>query len=65
MMVEAAPSTDVAEEERDIWDDAEVLHFIQTHKYPNGLSAKSRDRIYLGLNEREEMEGEVLGGKRD
>ena len=46
MMVGAAPSTDVAEEERDIWDDAEVLHFIRMHKYPDGLSAKARDRIY-------------------
>ena len=46
MMAGAAPSTDAAEEERDIWDDAEVLHFILTHKYQDGLSAKTRDRIY-------------------
>ena len=46
MMVGASPSTHVAEEERDIWDDAEVLYFIRTHKYPDGLSAKARDRIY-------------------
>ena len=46
MMVGAAPSTDAAEEERDIWDDAEVLQFILTHKYQDGLSAKTRDRIY-------------------
>ena len=46
LTVGAPPSTDVAEEERDIWDDAEVLYFIRTHKYPDGLSAKARDRIY-------------------
>ena len=46
MMVGAAPSTNVAEEERDIWDDAEVLHFILTHKYQDGLSAKTSDRIF-------------------
>ena len=45
-MVAAAPSTDVAEEERDIWEDAEVLNSILTHKYHDGLSAKTRDRIY-------------------
>ena len=45
-MAGAAPSSDAAEEERDIWDDAEVLHFILTHKYQDGLSAKTRDRIY-------------------
>ena len=46
MMVGATPSTNVTKEERDIWDDAEVLHFIRTHKYPDGLSAKARYRIY-------------------
>ena len=46
MMVGSMPSTDAIEEERDIWDDAEVLHFIVTHKYQDGLSAKTRDRIY-------------------
>ena len=46
LMVGAAPTTDVVEEERDIWEDAEVLNFILTHKYHDGLSAKSRDRIY-------------------
>ena len=30
----------------DIWDDVEVLRFLQTHKYGSGLSAKERDRIY-------------------
>ena len=29
-----------------MWDDVEVLWLLQTHKYGNGLSAKSRDRIY-------------------
>ena len=46
LMVGAAPTTDVVEEERDIWEDTEVLNFILTHKYHDGLSAKSRDRIY-------------------
>ena len=46
MMAGAAPSHDIAEEERDIWEDTEVLHFILTHKYHDGLSAKTRDRIY-------------------
>ena len=46
MMVGAAPSTDAVDEERDIWDEAEVLHFILTHKYHDGLSVKTRDRIY-------------------
>ena len=46
MMAGAAPSPDVVEEERDIWEDTEVLHFILTHKYHDGLSAKTRDRIY-------------------
>ena len=46
LMVRAAPTTNVAEEERDIWEDAEVLNFILTHKYHDGLSAKSKDRIY-------------------
>ena len=42
-MVGVAP---VAEEERDIWQDAAVLRFLQTHKYESGRSAKERDRIY-------------------
>ena len=46
MMVGTATSTDTVEVERDIWHDAEVLHFIQSHKYHNGLSIKARDRIY-------------------
>ena len=46
LMVGAAPATDMTEEERDIWEDAEVLNFILTHKYHDRLSAKSRDRIY-------------------
>ena len=45
-MAGAAPTTDMAEEERDIWEDTEVLNFILTHKYHDGLSAKARDRIY-------------------
>ena len=46
MMVGAVPSIDVVEEERDIWEDTEVLNFILTHKYHDGLSAKSKDQIY-------------------
>ena len=41
LMVGAAPTTNVAEEERDIWEDTEVLNLILTHKYYDGLSAKS------------------------
>ena len=36
----------VAEEEGDIWQDGEVLRFLQTHKYESGRSARERDRIY-------------------
>ena len=46
MMAGAAPTIDMAEEERDIWEDTEVLNFILTHNYHDGLSAKARDRIY-------------------
>ena len=45
-MAGTVTASDAAEEERDIWHDTEVLHFIQTHKYQEGLSAKARDRIY-------------------
>ena len=44
VMVGVAPAA--AEEERDIWHDAAVLRFLQTHKYESGRSAKERDRIY-------------------
>ena len=33
-------------EEKDIWADEEVLHFIQTHQHTKGLTAQERDRIY-------------------
>lgn len=33
MVAGTAAPADAAEEERGIWDDAEVLHFILTHKY--------------------------------
>ena len=33
-------------EEKDIWGDKEVLHFIQTHRHSKGLSAQERDRVY-------------------
>ena len=45
-MVGNADKAPPGEEETDIWDDIEVLRFIQTHKYGGGLSAKERDRIY-------------------
>ena len=45
MVGTSAPSVRV-EEERDIWNDVEVLRFIQTFKYGTGLSAKERDRVY-------------------
>ena len=35
-----------AEKEKDIWEDGEVLHFLQTHQYTQGVSAKARDRVY-------------------
>ena len=31
---------------KEIWDDVEVLMLPKTHKYGNGLSAKTRDHIY-------------------
>ena len=34
------------EEEKDIWNDVEVLRFLQTHPYGGGVNAKERDRIY-------------------
>ena len=40
-----SPST-VADGEKDIWSDVEVLRFLQTHQYGGGLSARERDRIY-------------------
>ena len=35
-------------EEKDIWGDGEVLHFIQTHQHTKGLTAQERDNIYRG-----------------
>ena len=35
-----------AEKEKDIWEDGEVLHFLKTHQYTQGVSAKARDRVY-------------------
>ena len=32
--------------ETDIWNDVEVLRFLQTHQYGGGINAKERDRIY-------------------
>ena len=46
VMVGNALPTHAGEEEKDIWSDVEVLRFLQTYKYGDGLSAKERDRIY-------------------
>ena len=34
------------EEERNVWNDVEVLRFLQTHQYGGGVSGRERDRIY-------------------
>ena len=34
------------EEVKEIWEDWEVLRFLQTHNYGAGLSARERDRVY-------------------
>ena len=31
---------------RGIWEDTQVLLFLQTHKYGSGLNALNRDKIY-------------------
>ena len=46
MMVGVSTSKVVVEEEPDICSSVEVLRFLQTHKYGNGLSAREQDRIY-------------------
>ena len=35
-----------AEEKNDIWSDGDVLYFLTTHKYPSGMTARDRDRVY-------------------
>ena len=57
-MVGVAPAA--TEEERDIWQDAAVLRFLQTHKYESGRSAKERDRIYKKAKVYRWMEENVL-----
>ena len=43
----AQPTADaVRAEEKDIWEDVEVLRFLQTHESGNGLSAFNKDRVY-------------------
>ena len=37
-MVGHPPPTQEGEEEKDIWNDVEVLHFLQTHHYGGGIS---------------------------
>ena len=34
------------EEDNDIWNDMGVLHFLTTHQYPSGVTARARDRVY-------------------
>ena len=46
MMATAADPIHVTEEEKEIWDDEEVLRLLQTHMHGNALSAKTRDRIH-------------------
>ena len=42
----AQPTANVAQgEQKDIWEDIEVLWFLQTHQYGNGLSAFNKDRV--------------------
>ena len=41
------PSDAVLREEvKELWEDWEILRFLQTHKYGSSLSARERDRIY-------------------
>ena len=43
----AQPTADaIRAEEKEMWEDVEVLRFLQTHQYGNGLSAFNKDRIY-------------------
>ena len=35
-----------AEEDNDIWNDMDVLHFLKSHRYPSGMAARARDRVY-------------------
>ena len=43
----AKPIADaVRAEENDIWEDVEVLRFLQTHQYGIGLSAFNKDWVY-------------------
>ena len=55
------------EEEGDIWADAAVLHFLQTHQHGKGQSAKERDRVYRRAKTYRWMGSSVLkhmpGGK--
>ena len=46
MFLMAQPTADaVRAEEKEIWEDVEVLRFLQTHLYGNGLSAFNKDRV--------------------
>ena len=46
MMAGLAPSPLVDVGGEDIWEDTQVLMFLQTHKYGLSLSALSKDKIY-------------------
>ena len=45
-MVDITPPNPDAAEEKDIWHDVEVLHFLKTYNYEQGMSARNRDRVY-------------------
>ena len=46
MMARGANPLHTIKEGKKMWDDVEVLRLLRTHKYSNGLSAKTRDRIF-------------------
>ena len=45
-MVGITPPNPDAAEEKDIWHDMEVLHFLKTHNYEKRMSARNKDRVY-------------------
>ena len=46
LMVGNTPPNPDAAEEKNIWHDVEVLHFLKTHNYERGMSARNKDRVY-------------------
>ena len=47
----AREATAPPKKEKDIWEDKEVLHFIQTHLHIKGLTAQERDRKFVQTHE--------------